>query len=177
MYSLPCKAKWVDPVKGKHKLLECPLGFQYHLKKTTKYRKLYYCSKHNSGCPVRASLVIETDELVRIEGEHNHDNGIIEKLVKKVVKENFDAAVQNRTITPRNAAQQISEQLMQSNVGAAALPHAPTMKSIGVDISRKRKNNMKCPPIPKSWDEYVLPSQFKETFDGLDFCIMDEVYK
>ena len=50
-----------------------------------------------------------------------------------------NAAVQNRTITPRNVAQQISEQLMQSNVGAAALPHAPTMKSIGVDISRKRK--------------------------------------
>ena len=52
------------------------------LKKKEGKRKYYICPrKVDLNCPVAISLDIDTDMIVRVSNEHNHDNDLVEEAV------------------------------------------------------------------------------------------------
>ena len=68
----------------------------------------------------------------------------------------------------------ISNAVLNSDVGAVGLSYMPCPKTISATLSRKRKIEKNFPAIPHSWEEMIIPDIFKKTSDGQDFCIMEE---
>ena len=87
----PVKAIWVSPMKkvnGNQKVLVDPSGVRLHYKKKDTLKKYYYCSKKDSlQCPVRVSLDINSDMIVSIKGNHNHDSNVVETTVKNIFED------------------------------------------------------------------------------------------
>ena len=84
----PVKAVWVSPmrkVNGNQKVLVDPSGVRLHYKKKDALKKYYCCSKKDSlQCPVRVSLDINSDMIVSIKGNHNHDSNVVETTLKNI---------------------------------------------------------------------------------------------
>jgi hypothetical protein len=104
---LPLPAVYVDG-KGGTKVLLDPQGFRLAFKKTDCARKFYYCTeKKRTGCPVAVSLHTESQMIVRVKNEHNHDNSLLESAVKKIVRDKTEDAAKNKNISPRTLFQVI----------------------------------------------------------------------
>ena len=174
----PVKAVWVSPmrkVNGNQKVLVDPSGVRLHYKKKDALKKYYCCSKKDSlQCPVRVSLDINSDMIVSIKGNHNHDSNVVETTVKNIVKDFMEPAVANPSVGGRAVMRDISNVVLNSDVGAVGLSYMPCPKTISATLSRKRKIEKNFPAIPHSWEEMIIPDIFKKTSDGQDFCIMEE---
>ena len=79
MAFFPTKAEWVDGKKGQGNILLDQQGFRMRLKKKEGKRKYYICPrKVDLNCPVAISLDIDTDMIVRVSNEHNHENDLVD---------------------------------------------------------------------------------------------------
>ena len=58
------------------------------------------------------SLHEESQMIVRVAGEHNHDNSLLESAVKKIVKDKTEEAANNKNISPRTLFQVIPLAMM-----------------------------------------------------------------
>ena len=111
--------------------------------------------------------------IVRVSNEHNHDNDLVEEAVRNIVEEKVAAAAENPTFSPRSAFMDITKNVLNAPRTSSGIPYLPKMKSVARRIARMKKDNLDAPPIPKKWDDMVLPDSFKTTNDNLEFCIMD----
>ena len=86
--TLPVRARWVDgKIKGGRILLD-PSSFPLRFKKEEGHRGFYVCQRTSDlKCPVRVSLHVEEDMIVRVEGDHNHDSDLVKQQVEKIVEE------------------------------------------------------------------------------------------
>ena len=88
--SLPSKAVWLSPVKKDSKsnrILLDPLGFKIHYKKMDYNKKYFHCAKKdNKKCPIKVSLDVFSDMITGWCWDHTHNNELIEKIVKKIVR-------------------------------------------------------------------------------------------
>ena len=169
------KAVWVSPVKGKkNKVLLDPHGFRMHFKKNNTHTKRYHCgTKESKGCPVIVTLHVESDTITSCTGVHNHDKGLVEQKVRKVVSEKIEQAVLNPSLSPRNVLQEISNTVLRTSK-SQGLSYIPNIKNLAQNISRKRKAEMDCPSIPKSWEDMIIPEEYKKSTDGKLFNILEE---
>ena len=109
---LPVPAVFIDG-KGGAKVLLDPQGFKLAYKKTDCSRRFYYCAERKkTGCPVAVSLHTESQMIVCVAGEHNHDNSLLESAVKKIVKDKTEEAANNKNISPRTLFQVIPLAMM-----------------------------------------------------------------
>lgn len=177
MLNLPSKAVWVSPQKkgrSNNKLLLDPHGFPLHYKKKDYNRKYFHCAKKDElGCNVRVSLDWREDMIIGFRGEHNHDSGLIESTVRKIVEEKVKSGTENPSVSPRSICENISSSILASDVGAPGLSFMPSLKAVSMSLQRSRRKTMDYPPIPRSWEDMSLPDMFKVTADGLDFCLME----
>ena len=88
--SLPSKAGWVSPVKKDSKsnrILFDPLGFKIHYKKMDYNKKYFHCAKKdNKKCPIKVSLDVFSDMITGWFWDHTHNNELIKKIDKKIVR-------------------------------------------------------------------------------------------
>ena len=177
MLNLPSKAVCVSPQKkgrSNNKLLLDPHGFPLHYKKKDYNRKYFHCAKNDElGCNVRVSLDWREDMIIGFRGEHNHDSGLIESTVRKIVEEKVKSGTENPSVSPRSICENISSSILASDVGAPGLSFMPSLKAVSMSLQRSRRKTMDYPPIPRSWEDMSLPDMFKVTADGLDFCLME----
>ena len=125
-YGLPAPAKWVP---GKHSgtnVLLDPYGNRMLLKVTDSKHKFFWCSKTKKLlCPVRLTLDIDTDTIVRMSGEHNHDSELVEESVKAKVATAIDIAVNNPTLNPRTVFIDVTNNVLEDPTTSSGLPHLP----------------------------------------------------
>ena len=66
----------------KSRLLLDPYGIGMFLKEKKGTKAFYRCSsKKTKSCMVRVTLNLETDEIVRLDGLHNHDSDLVTETV------------------------------------------------------------------------------------------------
>ena len=173
MTSVPTKAVWVDGNKGKGKVLIDMAGFRLRYKKKDGGKKYFICPrKEDTQCMVSVTLDIESDMIVRAVHEHNHDNDIVKESVEKIVEDKIASAIENQT-SPRSAFMDISNKILSDPGTSSGLPYLPKMKTVARRMARLREDDLDAPPIPKTWEQMIMPDNFKTTTDGLDFVIMD----
>ena len=173
MTSVPTKAVWVDGKKGKGKVLIDMAGFRLRYKKKDGGKKYFICPrKEDTQCMVSVTLDIESDMIVRAVHEHNHDNDIVKESVEKIVEDKIASAIENQT-SPRSAFMDISNKILSDPGTSSGLPYLPKMKTVARRMARLREDDLDAPPIPKTWEQMIMPDNFKTTTDGLDFVIMD----
>ena len=175
MIVLPQQAVWVDSQKNKKKLLMDPYSVPLYFKSKEANRAYYVCSrKKTHNCPVSVSLDVMADMIVRVNGTHTHDSDLVANAVKKVVAEKLEAAKANPTVSPRSVFSDITSEVLSNSNTAAGLSSIPKYKTLAKSIQRKRKLELDCPAIPKSWHEMKVPEQMKVTVDNEPFLIMEE---
>ena len=173
---LPVDAIWIKAKKGGGRILLDPNGFRLRFKKEENGRKYFVCTKKDVClCPVKVSLDVNEDKIVRVTGEHTHDNDLVKEMVDKVVCEKVNEAVSNPTVSPRTVFQNITSHILNNPDTSTGLPYLPKQKSLARELQKKRKLVQNCPPVPKEWEEMVLPDHIKETIDGQNFLILDTV--
>ena len=67
----------------------------------------------------------------------------------------------------------ISNKILSNPDTSSGLPYLPKMKTVARRMARMREDDLYAPPIPKTWEQMIMPDNFKTTTDGLGFVIMD----
>ena len=133
-----------------------------------------YSSNKTKSCMVRATLNLETDEIERLDGIHNHDSDLVAETVKKIINDKMDSVADNPTVSPRSVMADITKRVLNDTVAATGLPSIPKYNAISKMVQRKRKIELDCPSLPKEWDEMIIPENMRTTHDNLPFVIMEE---
>ena len=174
-YGLPAPARWVPGKKSGTNVLLDPYGNRMLLKVTDSKHKFFWCSKTKKLlCPVRLTLDIDTDTIVRMSGEHNHDSKLVEESVKAKVATAIDIAVNNPTLNPRTVFIDVTNNVLEDPTTSSGLPHLPNPRSLARVIQRKRKAKVATPALPRVWDDMIVPEEFLTTIDGEVFLILDD---
>ena len=88
MMNLPTPAHYKNMKQG-GKILLCPQGFEFSKSKSEASRVHYVCrKKFLFGCKVTAAVTTKDNMLVRISGDHNHDNDIAKKNIEFCIERN-----------------------------------------------------------------------------------------
>ena len=169
---LPVKASWMEGKKSR--LLLDPYGVKMFLKEKKGTKAFYRCSSNKTkSCMVRLTLNLETDEIERLDGIHNHDSDLVAETVKKIINDKMDSVADNPTVSPRSVMADITKRVLNDPVAATGLPSIPKYNAISKMVQRKRKIELDCPSLPKEWDEMIIPENMRTTHDNLPFVIMD----
>ena len=100
--SLPSPAAYRDAGKDNGRILIRPNGYEYSKVKEEVKCTHYVCRDNNKfGCKVTAAITKPEDMIVRISGEHNHDNNLVKKAADDVVSAAVSEAARNMTVSPR----------------------------------------------------------------------------
>ena len=97
---------------------------------------------------VRATLNLETDEIERLDGLHNHDSDLVAETVKKNIDEKMATVADNPTVSPRSVMADITKRVLNDPVAATGLPSIPKYNAISKMVQRKRKIELDCPSLP-----------------------------
>ena len=99
---LPAQAHWVPGRKAGTQVLLDPYRVRLRLKSQDAKFSYYWCSKtQEDRCPVRVTLDRASDLIVRFQGTHNHDSGLVKDAVMAKYQEAVANAVSNPTVAPR----------------------------------------------------------------------------
>ena len=78
-------ARYIAEKQGGKHLLDAD-NFEYKHIKTRETKMYYQCIKHKSlGC--KGSAVVESDMIVGVQNEHNHDNDLLATKIRAQEKE------------------------------------------------------------------------------------------
>ena len=174
---LPAQAHWVPGRKAGTQVLLDPYRVRLRLKSQDAKFSYYWCSKtQEDRCPVRVTLDRASDLIVRFQGTHNHDSGLVKDAVMAKYQEAVANAVSNPTVAPRTVFQDLTASVMEEpSTSGVGVPELPNQRSLARQIQQKRKEELAMPPLPKSWDQIIVPDGFYTTADGGEFLILDSV--
>ena len=111
---LPAQAHYVPGRKAGTQVLLDPYHVRLRLKSQDAKFSYYWCSKtQDQRCPVRVTLDRASDSIVRFQGEHNHDSGLVKDAVMAKYQEAVANAVSNPTVAPRTVFQDITASVME----------------------------------------------------------------
>ena len=81
----------------------------------TRETKMYYqCIKHKSlGC--KGSAVVESDMIVGVQNEHNHDNDLLAKKIRAQKKIAIEVAATNMVTNPKTVLGNLTSNIVQSS--------------------------------------------------------------
>ena len=173
---VPFPAVYIAGQKQGSKLLNLPDG--YVLKKskseTTKCGTNIYWMCNEPGCVVRATVREARDDedmVTRLSGEHNHDNNLSKKTARNAETEAITAARTSQDV-PRTVFGNLVTKLQAESPLAVA--YLPTVKAFARKLQRARKEVLDAPPIPRTWEDMLVPESLSVTGDGQPFLISQE---
>ena len=175
---LPAQAHWVPERKSGTMVLLDRHRVKLRLKSKDDKFSYYWCSRTEgeNRCPVRVTLDRARDLIVSYKGTHNHDSALVKEAVMAKYKEAIDNAVANPTVAPRTLYQDLTASVMEEpSTSGVGIPELPNQRSVARQIQRKRKEELGMPPLPKSWEEMIVPDGFYTTSDGADFLVLDSI--
>ena len=82
----------------------------------------------------------------------------------------MDGAAKNPHVHPKSVHQKVASAIMSDKQLSNSLAFLPTSACMGKKIQYERKKSLNLPPVPKDWN-FTIPSEFKNTADGLEFLI------
>ena len=118
------------------------------------------------GC--KGSAVVESDMIVGVQNEHNHDNDLLAKKIRAQEKEAIEVAARNRVTSPRAVLGNLTINIVQSSsrgVGAMKKTEA---------IQRARKAKFGFPKNSQNWSEMLVPDNLKDIKGGDKFHQVEE---
>ena len=80
--------------------------------------------------------------IVRVAGEHNHDNSLLESAVKKIVKDKTEEAANNKNILPRTLRLFSINQNADTATAQGQGIKYPFLVYISADMISKNKKNV-----------------------------------
>ena len=125
---LPFPASYQDAKNG-GKILLTPDSYEYSVSKTEEKRTHCVClMKTKYKCRVTAAVARDTDMVVRVSGEHNHDTDLSKKLGTEMRDEAVKAATSLPTVVPRTVTANLTNTMLVSAPDAiASLPKAKSI--------------------------------------------------
>lgn len=175
---LPVPASYKDAKQG-GKILLCPDGYEFTKVKTETAKVHYVCRKKTKfGCKVTAAVATKDDMIVRITGEHVHDNDLVKTAVMEKENEAVKSAARNPTVSPRTALANLTNDVMASTSTSTAVNYLSKTKTFTKKIQRARNNLLSCGDVPKTWEEMAnIPDDLKKTASGEEFLICNKKIK
>jgi hypothetical protein len=70
-------------------------------------------------------------------------------------------AVKNPNVPPRSVLVDITNEVVKNPNTENYLGLLPSAKTLAKNIQRKRRLNLNAPPIPRTWEDMVVPEVFK----------------
>ena len=128
------------PVKqgGKHFIDDN--NMEYRRIKTKPNKVYYQCIKKNTlFCPAGAVISAETDEVLKLVGEHNHDSELLKTKVRTLENEAIRQSSTNSTVNPRTMLGALTNNIsseMERGIGSMR-----KSKAIVKAIQRSRNKN------------------------------------
>ena len=119
----------------------------------------YQCIKHKSlGC--KGSAVVESDMIVGVQNEHNHDNDFLAMKIWTQEKETTEVAATNMVTNPRTVLGNLTCNIVQiSSRGVGAMRKSGALTKA---IQRARKAKFGFPKDPQNWSEMLVPDNLKD---------------
>ena len=169
---LPIQAKYRDAKCG-GKILQSPDGYEYSKSKDDGKRIHFFCrGRKKYDCKVTAAVTSHDNMIVRVSGEHNHDNDLMRKTANDKENEAVCSAARNPTVSPRTVLANLTSELRANN--PQAVSSISKSKTFSKKIQRERKKLLACPEIPRTWQEMKVPDNLKKTSDHEDFLLAEE---
>ena len=173
---LPCSARWITGRKEGSRVLIDPYSTRLAYKNSKGNKKFYTCiHTKDLDCPVRVTLNSDTDEIIRLSGEHNHDSDLMKEAVHQKYTDAVQNAIDNPTLPNRTSFMDFAANILHDPLTAGAgLPFMPNMRSMARLIQKKRQSVLHMPEVPTKWEDLEMPAEFTTTIDGENFVIIDE---
>jgi hypothetical protein len=168
----PTPARYVAVKQGGKHLLDAD-NFEYRRIKTRETKMYYQCIKHKSlGCKGSAVVLIESDMIVGVHNEHNHDNDLLAKKIRAQEKEAIEVAATNMSTNPRTVLGNLTCNIVQSSSrGVGAMRKTGTLTKAN---QRARKVKFGLPKDSQNWSEMLVPDNLKDTKGGDKFLQVEE---
>lgn len=174
---LPIQAVYKSAKNGGQTLLT-PDGYEFAKGKDAGTRIHFFCrGKTRFGCKVTAAVVpakseTDTDMLVRVTGEHTHDNDIAKKTARDKENEAISAACSLPTVAPRTILGNVINQLKAA--APIAVNSVSKASTFARRLQRERNKQNGCTDIPTDWESMIVPDKFKKTSANEQFLIVEE---
>ena len=144
---LPAQATYKEAKNG-GKILLTSDGHEFSKNKDDREKIHYVCrQKIRHGCKVTAAICKETDQIVRVNGEHTHDTDILNKIAMNMEDEAVKAAATVATVPPRTVMANLVAQLQEEH--PMAVGYLSKNKTFSRKIQRERNKVTGCGPIPR----------------------------
>ena len=168
---LPAPATYKDAKNG-GKILLTSDGHEFSKNKDDG-KKIHYVCRHKirHGCKVTAAVSKETDQIVRVTGDHTHDTDILNKIAKTMEDDAVKAAATVPTVPPRTVMANLVAHLQEEH--PMAVGYLSKSKTLSRKIQRERNKLTGCGPIPRVWDEMVVPDILRVTASNEEFLIVE----
>ena len=156
--SLPVTARWVQGQRANSKILIDPYNVRMRYKGGNKNNDFYFCSKFaEQGCLVRVTVKRESNMIIALRGEQNHDSDLLKAMVEEKCQDVIKNAVDNVNVAPRTALKDLTNVIMSDNqMGSSGLLHLPKPRSIAKTIQRKRKTDNNILDLPHQWENMYV---------------------
>ena len=142
-------------ISSKNKKILVVEGHEFYVKRLNKFTTAWNCSKYQSY-KCRVSALTQDDQLIRVNGEHNHSASIGKPATRKVIKEIKDLS---ENLTP--AAAVASAILPVTDVLSTqyALPSKPNL----IQTSQRLRKAIQTVSIHEPSDRHFdIPDKFQE---------------
>jgi hypothetical protein len=174
-FEVPCPAEWLEVRNGKGRVLVDPHGFSYMMKSKGAEDKLFMMCRETRKQKCTAKCIVKGDVILATSGEHNHDTNVLKTRVAKLAKHAIAEAITNPGLPPRAVVASITASIQQAHKSESALGYMIKPKSMARALQRGRKEELGCPPIPRTWEDHVVPDVLRSTFSKKLFCVLDDV--
>ena len=171
---IPCK--WISSNRNNGKILETPDNHTWNIHKKTEKKWFMHCrNRRSEKCPASITVDPIEDLVIKHNSEHNHFADIAVKRSHEIKQKQVQNAVENPTILPSIAIQNIEMECRRDPIIGKVGPQGlPKNKSIAREIQLKRKANLDCGKLPTTLANAVIPDVMKVNVDEEDWVILNE---
>lgn len=169
----PYKAVYINVKQGGKHIVDAQ-QMEYRVTRRKEHKTYYQCvMKNKNMCPATAIVSNETDDIVQLSGEHNHDSDLLKRKVRARENDAIKEAATNSSVSPRSVLGNITNEVTTdfSLKGICAMSKS---NAIVQAIKRARYEHNEFPKVPKTWDEMIVPNHLCTTIRGDTFLALEE---